>query len=176
MHAKDARDRGAAIVRELLEAIGLKPLVKTTGGYGLHVVVPLAAGYSYDTAKVFAEIVARRAADAARRARDAAAHDRKARRRTRSISITFKSGKARRSSRPTRCAPATAPRSRRRCTGARSRPSRDGATTAAPADEFAKFTIAYDAERLAREGDLWGPKAWKKQRLEAAIDKAQRLW
>src|ERR1700733_12687438 len=50
-------------VRGLLEAIGLTPLVKTTGGYGLHVVVPLASGYSYDTAKIFAEIVARRAVE-----------------------------------------------------------------------------------------------------------------
>ncbi len=49
-------------VRDLLGEIGLKPLVKTTGGYGVHVIVPLASGYSYDTAKIFAELVARRAA------------------------------------------------------------------------------------------------------------------
>ena len=65
-------------IRELLAEIGLKPLVKTTGGFGLHVVVPLAAGYSYETAKIFAEIVARHAAARAGRARDAAAHDRQA--------------------------------------------------------------------------------------------------
>src|SRR5581483_10839705 len=52
----------ALAVRALLEEIGLKPLVKTTGGYGVHVVLPLASGYSYDTAKAFAELVARRTA------------------------------------------------------------------------------------------------------------------
>jgi bifunctional non-homologous end joining protein LigD len=46
----------------------------------------------------------------------------------------------------------------------------------APADEFAKHTIATTPKRLAREGDLWGPKNWKKQRLEPALDKARRLW
>src|SRR5579871_4129576 len=48
--------------RALLESIGLNALVKTTGGFGLHVVVPRRAGYSYDTAKIFAESVARKAA------------------------------------------------------------------------------------------------------------------
>jgi bifunctional non-homologous end joining protein LigD len=46
----------------------------------------------------------------------------------------------------------------------------------APADEFAKFNIAATPKRLAREGDLWGAKYWKKQRLEPALNKAKRLW
>ena len=49
-------------VRDQLAAIGLTTLVKTSGGMGLHVVVPLAAGYTYDTAKMFAELVATRLA------------------------------------------------------------------------------------------------------------------
>ncbi|HYL26537.1 MAG TPA: hypothetical protein VEW74_01815, partial [Candidatus Nitrosotalea sp.] len=52
----------ALAFRDLLAEVGLKALTKTTGGFGIHVVVPLASGYSYDTAKVFAEIVARPAA------------------------------------------------------------------------------------------------------------------
>ena len=47
-------------VRAALDAIGLPSLVKTTGGHGLHVIVPLAPGYDYDEAKAFAELVARR--------------------------------------------------------------------------------------------------------------------
>ncbi|MBV9027346.1 MAG: hypothetical protein JO311_01905, partial [Candidatus Eremiobacteraeota bacterium] len=43
-------------LRALLADVGLAPLVKTTGGFGLHLVLPLHAGYSYDTAKIFAEI------------------------------------------------------------------------------------------------------------------------
>jgi bifunctional non-homologous end joining protein LigD len=50
----------ALAVRDALEAIGLPSLVKTTGGHGLHVIVPLVPGYEYDEAKAFAELVARR--------------------------------------------------------------------------------------------------------------------
>jgi DNA ligase D-like protein (predicted polymerase) len=47
---------------DMLSEIGLKPLVKTTGGSGLHVVIPLQSKYSYDAIKQFAEIAARRVA------------------------------------------------------------------------------------------------------------------
>jgi len=52
--------RVALVVRDELRAIGVEPLVKTTGGSGLHVVVPLAPRYDWDTAKGFAELVAHR--------------------------------------------------------------------------------------------------------------------
>ncbi len=48
----------ALAMRDLLAEIGLKTLVKSSGGMGLHIVVPLAAGYTYDAAKIFAEAVA----------------------------------------------------------------------------------------------------------------------
>jgi bifunctional non-homologous end joining protein LigD len=162
-------------VRKLLESIGLRPLVKTTGGYGLHVIVPLAAGYSYDTAKIFAEIVARRAASElgasatlartiSKRPQDAVYID----------YVQVGQGKtivAPYSVRARDAAPVSTPLhwaeveafARRR-------------GTVAPADAFAAFGMATTPKRLAREGDLWGPKHWKKQRLEPAIAKAQRLW
>ena len=161
--------------RELLQSIGLKPLVKTTGGFGLHAIVPLAAGYSYDTAKIFAEIVARRAAEElgdlttlqrtiAKRPPDAVYLD----------WVQVGQGKtivAPYTLRARDGAPVSTPLdwteieafSRRRTSGV-------------PADEFAKFNIATTPKRLAREGDLWGPKYWKKQRLEPALAKAKRLW
>jgi hypothetical protein len=49
-------------------------------------------------------------------------------------------------------------------------------SSVAPADEFAKLTIRTAPARVAREGDLWGPKNWKKQRLEGPSAKANRLW
>jgi bifunctional non-homologous end joining protein LigD len=162
-------------VRELLASIGLKPLVKTTGGYGLHVVVPLASGYSYDTAKIFAELVARRAAEElgalatlqrtiSKRAPDAVYID----------YVQVGHGKtivAPYSVRARDDAPVSTPLhwseveafARRR-------------TTMQPADEFAKYTMKNVPKRLEAEGDLWGPKYWKKQRLEPSIDKAKRLW
>lgn len=45
-------------VREALEALGLESLVKTSGGEGLHVVVPLAPGHSYPQTRAFAKVVA----------------------------------------------------------------------------------------------------------------------
>lgn len=49
----------ALAFRDELEAIGLPALVKTSGGSGLHVVVPLKNTYDYELAKQFAEITAR---------------------------------------------------------------------------------------------------------------------
>jgi bifunctional non-homologous end joining protein LigD len=52
--------RVALTVRDELEAIGVSPLVKTTGGSGLHLVIPLEARYDWDTAKGFSELIAHR--------------------------------------------------------------------------------------------------------------------
>jgi len=49
----------ALLVREKLDAIGLKGYPKTTGGDGMHVYVPVEPVYSYDQARSFAEIIAR---------------------------------------------------------------------------------------------------------------------
>ncbi|MGA8576319.1 MAG: non-homologous end-joining DNA ligase [Candidatus Cybelea sp.] len=165
----------ALAVRDLLAAIGLAPLVKTTGGYGVHVIVPLASGYSYDAAKIFAEIVARRAAG---ELGELATLQRSiAKRSPTAVYIDYvqvghgKTIVAPYSVRARDRAPVSTPLhwaevealARRR-------------TTAAPGDEFAKHTMATTPERLEREADLWGRKYWKKQRLEPAIDRAKRLW
>jgi bifunctional non-homologous end joining protein LigD len=162
-------------VRDLLAGVGLKALVKTTGGYGLHVVLPLAAGYTYETAKIFAEIVARHVAGElgelvtlqrtiAKRSQSAVYVD----------YVQVGQGKT-----------IVAPYSVR---------ARDGAPvstplhwaeveafgrrrgTILPADACAAYTIRTTPARLRAEGDLWGAGLWKKQRLEGAIAKAQRRW
>ena len=50
--------RLAQLIRELLAAIGLEPFVKTTGGSGLHLVVPIRRGPSFEAAKEFTGRVA----------------------------------------------------------------------------------------------------------------------
>ena len=55
--------RVALTVREALQALGLEPLVKTSGGTGVHVILRLQPEYDYDTVKAFAEVVARHIAE-----------------------------------------------------------------------------------------------------------------
>ncbi|MBV9718950.1 MAG: non-homologous end-joining DNA ligase [Candidatus Eremiobacteraeota bacterium] len=163
------------VVRDLLGDIGLKSLVKTTGGYGLHVIVPLASGYSYDTAKLFAEIVARRAAGELGKL--ATLERTIAKRPANAVYIDYVQvgqGKTIVSPYSVRArdgAPVSTPLhwSEVEAFGRRR-------SATAPADEFARHSIKSAPKRLEREGDLWGPKYWKKQRLEAAIAMARRLW
>jgi bifunctional non-homologous end joining protein LigD len=46
---------GAQLVHALLEELGLQCWLKTSGGKGLHVVVPMAARLDYDTVKAFSQ-------------------------------------------------------------------------------------------------------------------------
>jgi bifunctional non-homologous end joining protein LigD len=48
----------AVLVRTLLTELGLEAWVKTSGGKGMHVVVPIAARHDYDTVKAFSLAVA----------------------------------------------------------------------------------------------------------------------
>ncbi len=162
-------------VRELLGEIGLKALVKTTGGYGLHVVLPLRSGYSYDTAKVFAEIVARQAGQ--RLGESVTLQRTIAKRPKTAVYLDYvqvglgKTIVAPYSVRARDGAPVSTPL---HWSEVEAFARRRGAT--APADEFAKYTIRAAPKRFEREGDLWGAARWKKQRLEGAIGKAKRLW
>ena len=48
---------GAQLMRALLDELGLKSWLKTSGGKGLHVVVPMAARLDYDTVKAFSQAI-----------------------------------------------------------------------------------------------------------------------
>ncbi|MDP9024501.1 MAG: non-homologous end-joining DNA ligase [Candidatus Eremiobacteraeota bacterium] len=161
-------------MRDLLLSIGITALVKTSGGMGLHVVVPLAPGYTYDTAKIFAEAIAQKlhhendsriSLDRSLKTRDQTAVylDYLQVGRGKTIVCAY-------SVRARDGAPVSTPLDWAEVEAfARKR-------SGLPSDLFAGFTIANTSARLGREGDLWSGRAWKKQRLEPAIRKAQKLW
>ena len=164
----------ALSVRATLQEIGLRPLVKTSGGTGLHVVVPLKNHYSYEAVKAFAELVARRVAEAqpalttlertiARRPKGVVYLD----------YVQVGRGKT--------VVPPFVVR------------ARDGAPVSTPLDwsevetmarkrggdpaaEFAKFTMKNTPARLKQHGDLWAGQAWREASLEPVLRKARKLW
>lgn len=164
----------ALTLRETLEEIGLKPLVKTSGGSGLHVVVPLKAVYSYDAVKQFGELAARQAA--ARRPKLTTFERSIAKRPKGTVYLDYVQvgrGKT--------VVPPFVVR------------ARDGAPVSMPLDwsevealarkrtkdpsaEFAAFTMKNAPARLKREGDLWGGKRWREASLEPALRKARKIW
>jgi bifunctional non-homologous end joining protein LigD len=161
-------------VRDLLASVGLTALVKTSGGTGLHVVVPLAGGYTYDAAKMFAEIVAHRLAvedpKGVTLERTLAKRDESA------VYFDFQQvgrGKTTVSAYSVRArdgAPVSTPLDWSEVEAfARKRGG-------VPADVFTAYNLRTTLSRLERDGDLWAGKAWKKQRLESAVAKAQKRW
>jgi bifunctional non-homologous end joining protein LigD len=162
-------------VRDLLADIGLPSLIKTTGGYGVHLIVPLAAGYSYDTVKLFAELVAHRteqvlgkdvtlARTIAKRSQKAVYFDYVQVGRGKTIVAPY-------SVRARDRAPVSMPLHWAEMEAyARKRTATSGY------EEFAAFNIRTAIARLEKEGDLWSGKAWKKSKLEPALVKAQKTW
>ena len=60
-----ALQEGAVLVHALLDELGLQSWLKTSGGKGLHVVVPLAARWRFDVVKGFARAVVQHLASTA---------------------------------------------------------------------------------------------------------------
>ena len=166
--------RVALAFREELRNIGLHALVKTTGGMGLHVVVPLAPIYDYDLAKGIAEVVARRVHAVLRK--DTTLERAIARRPDDVVYLDWvQVGKGK-----TYVAPFTV---RARPGAPVSMPlpwsqveamqrKRAPETTA----EMRRWTIANVPRLLAKDGDPWtGPDA-APQTLDDALAKARSLW
>jgi len=148
--------------RSLLDTIGLTALVKTTGGKGLHVVVPLQRRHSWDEIKDFARDVA---AHLERSQPDQFVATMSKTRRRGKIFVDYL--------RNARGATAVAPYSLR---------ARPGATVATPLawDELgprtlpSAFTLATVPERIARTVDPWADYEQSRQRLTAAMRRALR--
>jgi bifunctional non-homologous end joining protein LigD len=166
--------RVALRFRAELENIGLQPLVKTTGGTGLHVVIPLEPQYDYDMAKNFAQLLARRVNGIA--PQDTTLERTIAKRPKGTVYLDFVQvgrGKT-----------YVAPFSVR---------ARDGAPVSMPlrwpeveamgrkrstetGREMARWTVANVPGLVRKNGDPWAAGGWVPQRLEAALNAARSLW
>ena len=58
-----AVQEAAQLMHAFLDELGLPAFLKTSGGKGLHVVVPIKPGYDWDTVKDFSQAIVRRMAD-----------------------------------------------------------------------------------------------------------------
>ena len=159
--------------RDALSDIGLPCLVKTSGGSGLHVVIPLRPKYDYEAIKQFAEIVARHIAA---QLPDLTTLERSVSKRPKTAVyldwVQVGRGKT--------VVPAYVPR------------ARDGAPVSMPLEwsevedlgrkrgtpesVFRQWNIGNAVKRLTSTGDLWDRNRWKPAALEAALRKAQRAW
>lgn len=166
--------RVALRFREELANIGLQPLVKTTGGTGLHLVVPLEPRYDYDLAKSFAELLARRVNSVipaettlertiAKRPKGTVYLDYvqvgKGKTFVAPFSVRARDGAP--VSMPLRWPEVEAMRRKR---------------AAGTSGEMARWTIANVAKLVKTGGDPWAAEGWVPQRLENALTTARSLW
>jgi len=163
----------AIAFRDALQEIGLKPLVKTTGGAGFHVLVPLQPRYDYDLVKGFGELIAHHINGLLPERTTLERMTKKRPAGTVYLDwVQVGKGKT-----------LVAPYSVR---------ARDGAPVSMPLDwdtvdamrrkraketesEMLRWTIRNVPGLLAKNGDPWVD-GWKPQRLEAALKNARSLW
>ena len=163
----------ALAFRESLTEIGLPSLVKTSGGSGLHVVIPLETGYSYETVRALAEITVRHVA--ARLPHLTTMERAVSKRPPAAVYLDYAQiGRGKTVVPPyvVRArdrAPVSMPLDWAELEELRGKRTRPHALAA-------QWTIANARERLQTDGDLWSGRAWKRARLETAMRKAQRAW
>jgi bifunctional non-homologous end joining protein LigD len=166
--------RVALAFRDALEAVGLTPMVKTTGGKGLHVVVPLETRYSFDEAKLFGQIVAHHVN--AGLPAETTLERTIAKRPKGTVYLDWvqvgegKTMVAPFSVRPRALAPVSMPIAWDDVEALSRKRAKD---TQGP---LAAYTIKNVPGILARDGDPWSGPGWKPQRLEPALRRARSAW
>jgi bifunctional non-homologous end joining protein LigD len=159
--------------RDMLAAIGLSSLVKTSGSSGFHLIVPLKNEYDFETARRFAEVAVEHVAAALP---DLTTVERSIAKRPKTA-VYLDWGQV---ARGKTVVPPYIVR------------ARDGAPVSMPLDWsevedlvkkrtapeafIGQWTLRNARKRLEQVGDLWGGRNWKPAKLEAALKKAQRAW
>ena len=165
--------RVALAARAELAAVGVTPLVKTTGGSGLHVVVPLEPRYDWEQAKGLAELIARRIHDVEP---DHTTLDRTiARRPHGTVYLDYvQVGKGKTyvapfSVRPRDGAPVSMPIAWSEVEAMRRKRAKE------TSPEMARWNMGNVPKLLAKNGDLW-TEGWTPYRLEPVIAAARSHW
>ncbi len=164
----------AVSFREELDAVGIRAYVKTTGGMGLHVIVPLEPQYDYDVAKGVSELVARRVH--AVLPKDTTLERAIARRPDDVVYLDWvQVGKGKTYVAPFTVrardeAPVSMPLAWREVETMRRK--RAPETT----KEMRRWTIANVPKLVAKHGDPWVGEGWEPQSLDAAVARARTLW
>ncbi len=165
--------RVALAAHDELAAAGATPLVKTTGGSGLHLVVPLEPHYDWDQAKGFAELIARRIHDVAP---EHTTLDRTIARRPRgTVYLDYvQVGKGKTyvapfSARPRDGAPVSMPIAWSEVEAMRRKRAKGTAA------EMKRWNIHNVPKLLAKDGDVW-TEGWTPYRLEAVVAAARSRW
>lgn len=153
----------ALAFHDMLAEFGIKPLIKTTGGSGFHLIIPLEPKYSYDSVKRFAEVAAKRIASElpklttlersiARRPKGTVLLDWVQIGRGKTVVPPY-------GVRARDKAPVSMPLDWSEIEELRSK-------RGTPQALNARWTIASARERIQTEGDLWGRKYWKPAKLK----------
>jgi bifunctional non-homologous end joining protein LigD len=163
----------ALAARDELAAVGVTPLVKTTGGSGLHLVIPLEPAYDWEHAKGFSELIARRIHDVVP---DLSTLERTIKKRPKGTVyldyVQVGKGKtyvAPYSVRARDGAPVSMPIAWSEVEAM----SRKRAKTTGP--EMARWNIVNVPKLLAKHGDQWS-EGWTPYRLEKVVSAARSLW
>ena len=152
----------ALVVKDVMDELNVACYCKTSGATGLHIYVPLAAKYDYETVKIFAELIAH---TVNARLTDFTSIERPLKKRQHHVYIDFLQNRKGQ----TLAAPYSV------------RP-RPGATVSMPLQwsevneklSPAQFTIKNALSRLEKMGDLWKPVLGKGLNIDSIISKIDK--
>jgi bifunctional non-homologous end joining protein LigD len=161
-------------LRDTLAEVGLAPVVKTSGGSGLHVAIPLEPHYSYEIVRGFAELAARTLH--ARMPEATTLERMPVKRRLGTVYLDYvQVGKGKTlvapySVRARAKAPVSMPLDWDEVEALVRKRAKETETA------FARYTIQNAVARVEARGDLWSGRHWRLQRLESALERARTHW